>query len=440
MKEILIIDDETDITELLSDIFEDEGYKTAVSHNTTSALEKLEASQKPSAIILDIWLEGSEMDGIGLLKVIKSKYPNIPVIMISGHGNIDVAIQTIKYGAYNFIEKPFKAEKLLITLQRAIEAASLAKENFMLKRDSVKNILPSKSNSLKQIQEQVSKIAPTNSRVLIKGEYGTEKEAIARLIHSKSKIADSAFIAFSPLGLSPKEIEEKLFIGNKNIQPIVEEAKGCTLYMEDISSISFGAQEKLLNLLQGNLLDDIRFVVSMNMNDKKMNKNLLERLSSHIIEIPPLRKRKEDIKEITENILNSTLDGKKITISEEVYHALFSCDWPGNTKQLQNTIEQMLLKKHSSSSETDSKVITADLLPQEIIGSLNNANEKLNPMSSDIITKPLKEAREVFEAEYIKIQLQRFHGNIMETANFLGIDRTSLHRKIKSLGLTAIQE
>lgn len=449
MPEILIVDDELDIGELVSDILTDEGYETKYVNSSSTALAYLEKT-KPKAIILDVWLDNSPMDGLGILKFITKKYSDVPVIIISGHGNIETAVQAIKLGAYDFIEKPFKSEKLLITLKRALEVADLKEYNLLLKQKVPQSVLIGTSKTITNIRNQVKSIALSNSRVLITGESGVGKKTLANIIHQLSDLSEKPFITVSVIRHSESELE-KLFFGDKanNVPSVFKQATNTTLFFDEVFNLPIKFQNQLLNILQSKMIknshsmktSNCRIIAStsININNEsiisKFNRDLYNRLNSKEINIPPLKDRKEDIKPITDYYLSNFSHEYGIntcSFSDEAYSALIAYNWPGNTRQLMNLIERTLIKI----SDSGLKEIQLDMLPSEILSAVDQEQGELNDtVEKPITSKQLKEAREDFEKKYIQLQLSRFGGNIKKTAEFIGMERAALHRKIKSLGM-----
>ena len=432
MFDILVIDDEKDIGELIKDIIEDELHlKTEFVLNSSSALEILKKSS-PKIVILDIWLEGSDMDGLGLLKIIRETYKEIHVIVISGHGNIETAVKAIKLGAYNFIEKPFKSEKLVITVKRTLENIELQQYSTQLKQQ---NDLASIIGTSKQITEIKSKIANnigSNARTMIFGEIGTGKEKIARLIHAYQNSNDKPFYKVNIENHSEKELDSILF-GNTESASIFEKAKRSTIYLSEISKLSKCLQKKLLNYLNNsqnsNQLGKIICSSTINqeqlIQDSNFNQSLLQRLSLTILEAPPLRERKQDIKLIVDYYINNFKKHyhiNNLNLGSEFYAQFLDYDWPGNILELKNFIENLLLKL---------------LLNQEPL--LNSNDFSLSQNSKNIFTayfdKSLKDAKQLFEKKYIEFNLQKFDSNITHTAKHIGMERTALHKKIKDLAI-----
>jgi len=445
MHNILIVDDEADIREILSDIFSDEGYTVVQASNASSAIKKFEET-KPSLVILDIWLEGSDLDGMGLLKRFKSCAPDVPVIMISGHGNIETAVQTIKLGAYDFIEKPFKAEKLLLLARRALELSSLKEEIKDLK--SATNIMQisGQSKAIMHITESAKLAAQSNSRVFVTGESGTGKEIIAKMIHAYSARKEMPFVTMHAQNLPEDEIESELFgVDDGKIFRIgkLERANSGTLFLDEVSNLPATCQAKLLKYLQegvfhrmgskATLKSDTRIICSSahdlekDSQSGKFNQSLFYRLNVVPIRMPALRERKEDLENIIDDIaaqLSNSLGLPKPEFSKETLAHLQSYSWPGNVRQLKNMLEWLMILK----GKTGGEISTSDL-PQDI----TRKADALPSLHHELILQPLKPARDLFETEYLRAQLSRFSGNISKTAAFVGMDRTTLHRKLKGL-------
>lgn len=427
MFDILVIDDEQDIGELIKDIIEDElNLKTEFVLNSSSALEILKKST-PKIIILDIWLEGSDMDGLGLLKIIKSTYKDIHVIVISGHGNIETAVKAIKLGAYNFIEKPFKSEKLVITVKRTLENIELQQYHTQLNQQNDLASIVGKNKRIIEIKNKIANNIGSNARTIIFGEIGTGKEKIARLIHNYQNSINKPFYKVTIENYSEKELDDILF-GNTDSVSIFEKAKRSTIYINDISKLSDHLQKKLLNYLHNsNQASKIICASTASqkqlINDLNFNQNLLQRLSSLILEIPPLRERKQDIKLIVDYYINNFKKNyyiKNLKLNSEFYTQFLEYDWPGNILELKNFIENLLLK--SLLNQNDLLKITAFPLSQ------NNKNT-----FESCFDKSLKNAKQLFEKKYIEFNLQKFDSNITRTAKQIGMERTALHKKIKEL-------
>jgi two-component system nitrogen regulation response regulator NtrX len=457
--EVLIIDDELEIRSIISDILKDEGFstRTAVNDKTTFAAIK---NKIPDLIILDIWLEGSELDGLGILELIKAKHPWLPVVIISGHGNIELAVKAIKLGAYDFIEKPFSSDRLLITIRRATEAALLQKENIELRNKIIDKLeLIGESSFTHQLKNEIDKVAMSNSRVFINGPVGSGKELIARLIHKKSKRCNSSFISFSPTGFNNEKIEQMLFGGyddkdhdvslNKK-KCLLESADGGILYIDEIASLPLTSQTRLLNFLNDSTIEkinaklvkvNVRIIVSTTKNltnlvvQGKFREDLLYRLNVVPIVIPPLADRKDDIIALINYFIyqickSSGLLKRKFAL--DAISALQSYAWPGNVRQLKNIIEWVLIM--APLNNKTSNEITLDMLPIEISRSLSKIKNHAE-VDTDMLSLNLKGAREIFEKQYLIAQLNRLNGNISKTAIFVGMERSALHRKVKNLNI-----
>lgn len=456
--DILIVDDEADITSLISDILADEKYSTRVANKSDTALKAL-AERVPSAIILDIWLQGSELDGLGILEMVQKKYPHVPVIMISGHGNIETAISAIRMGAYDFIEKPFTAERLLLILKRALETAKLRNENHELKRrGSAETELLGNSPAITQVKQMVEKVAPTNSRVLITGAPGTGKEMVARLIHKRSHRAHGNFIVLNAASLSPQriDIEAELF-GTEDTNPnggaeklgLLERAHGGTLFIDEVADMHIETQGRFLRALQEQSFErvrgnkrvqvDVRVIAATNRNLQeeitagRFREDLYYRLNVVPLRMPSLKERRDDVVSLARHFLKRAADAMGLqarSLSDEALAVLQSNPWPGNVRQLRNVMEWLLIMTPAESSGD----IRADMLPPELID--DNLTLVRPDINADIMSMPLREAREMFEKQYLAAQINRFGGNISKTSQFVGMERSALHRKLKMLGIT----
>lgn len=455
--DILIIDDEADIRDLISGILEDEGYEARSAGNSDDCLAAV-LHRRPTLIILDIWLRGSNLDGIEILQELKKNHPQIPVVMISGHGNIETAVSAIKLGAYDFIEKPFKSDRLLHVVARALEATRLKRENEELIRKSggKSRELITKSSAMLQLRQSLDKIAPTRSRVLITGGAGVGKEVVARLIHELSPRANAPFMILNCATMAPERLEIELFgveddkmSGNKNSRfGILEQAHGGTLFLDEIADMPMETQGKILRVLVDQSFQrvggsekikvDVR-VISSSCEDLdtvraegRLREDLYHRLNVVPLTVPPLSERPEDIAPLARHFIrtfaeNSGIPDKKI--GEDAIAVLQSSNWPGNVRQLKNIVENtMILSKGD-----DGEVISADMIPRE--QNAGAASNRKNDFNMEIMTLPLREARERFERQYLETQISRFSGNISRTASFIGMERSALHRKLKSLGV-----
>lgn len=449
--DILIIDDEEDIRELVSGILADEGYETRTAHNSDSALAAIDA-RRPSLMVLDIWLQGSKLDGLELLEVVKARHPDLPVIIISGHGNVETAVAAIKKGAYDFIEKPFQSDQLLLVVSRATEAERLRRENEELKRRSGLTVdLNGQSSVINGVRQAIERVASTNSRVLISGPPGSGKEVAARLLHSRSLRADGPFVTVAAASMEPNRLEAELFgveqAGKVATIGLLEQAHGGTLFLDEVGDMPLPTQAKILRVLTEQTFQrvggntrvqvDVRVVsaCSHNLRDRivegRFREDLYHRLNVVPIRMPALTERREDIPHLVGHLMQTLAKatGRPARpLDEGALAALQAHDWPGNVRQLRNIIERLLIMVRD-----DQPAITADMLPAE----LNKDTESLRPGGdTGIMAAPLREAREAFEREYLRIQITRFSGNISKTASFIGMERSALHRKLKSLGLT----
>ena len=452
--DILIVEDEDDIRAMIGGILEDDGYEVRLTATSAEAINSLK-SRKPSLMILDVWLKGSAMDGIELLDSIKKSHPNMPVIIISGHGTVETAVSAIRKGAYDYIVKPFKADKLLVTCKRALENARLKSENEELKGKRSHDVaLIGTSSHVIQLKQKITKIASTNSRVLISGQSGSGKELIARLLHENSLRSKGPFKAVNAASIIPERVEEELFgvedeSGNLNKVGLLERAHNGTLYLDEVADMPIETQGKLLRLLveqrfrrlggKEDVQVDVRVITSSSRDLFKevslgrFREDLYHRLNVMPLEAPPLKERREDIPALVEHFiaqLSSSTGLPSRKIGEDAMAALQAHNWPGNVRQLRNNVERLLILATGDPSQA----ITLKTLPPEVsvvrATKGNNENEKLISLS-------LRDAREHFERDYLKAQIQRFGGNISRTANFVGMERSALHRKLKSLGLNS---
>jgi two-component system nitrogen regulation response regulator NtrX len=454
MHDILIVDDEADIRMLIAGILEDEGMGTREAADADQALAAV-AQRRPSLVILDIWLQGSRLDGLQILAELKRDHPDVPVVMISGHGNIETAVSAIKSGAYDFIEKPFKADRLLLLVERAIEAARLKRENRELRlRTGVELDLIGRSLPINQIRHSIEKVAPTGSRVLISGPPGSGKEVAARMLHTRSRRADGPFIALNCATMRPDRLEVELFgtehasEGGGRKVGTFEQAHGGTLYLDEVADMPLETQGKIVRVLQEQTFErvggtsrvevDVRVIASTNRDLTaeielgRFRQDLFYRLSVVPLKMPALRERREDIPLLARHFMQRTSESAGLPIrifGEDAMAALQAYDWPGNVRQLRNTVEWLLIMASGDASEP----IRADMLPPEI-GAITPTVLKWEK-GGEIMGLPLREAREVFEREYLLAQVTRFGGNISRTASFVGMERSALHRKLKSLGV-----
>ncbi len=452
--EILIVDDEADIRELVAGILEDEGYETRTAGDSDSALEAL-AARRPSLVILDIWLMGSRLDGLELLDIIKKDHPELPVAIISGHGNIETAVSAIQRGAYDFIEKPFNADRLLLIANRALETSRLKRENKELRRLGVQEFeMIGNSVALNKLRSSINKIAATNSRVLISGGPGSGKELAARILHMLSPRAEAPFIAINAATITPERMEIELFgmeegpAGGERKVGALEQAHGGVLFIDEIADMPLETQGKVMRVLVEQKFErvggssqvkvDVRIVSSTNrdltraIETGSFREDLYHRLGVIPLSVPPLNERREDVPDLIRYFMARFSESSGLPpreIDDEAMAVLQGNDWPGNVRQLRNNVERLMIM----TSDQPDTVITADMLPEEV--SLTSIPSVYRSEGEHLMAMPLREAREVFEKEYLMAQISRFGGNISRTAAFIGMERSALHRKLKSLGL-----
>ncbi len=452
--EILVVEDEEDIRSLIAGILSDEGYTIREAGTSEEALVEFKA-RKPSLVIMDVWLKGSKLDGIELLDVFKKTEPDIPVIIISGHGTVETAVSAIRKGAYDYIVKPFQSEKLLITAKRALEAASLRLENEALKgKATFEDQLIGDSAVICQLRQKIDRIAPTNSRVLISGPSGAGKELLARLIHESSNRSSGPFRAVNAASMVPERVEEELF-GREDRQGggyktgLLERAHFGTLYIDEVADMPLETQSKLLRLLVdqrfhriGGVEDvqvDVRIITSTSRDLNKetqlgrFREDLYHRLNVMPLAAPPLMDRREDIPHLVEYFIGRLASSTGLParqIGDDAMAALQAHDWPGNVRQLRNNVERLLILATGEPGQP----ITLESLPSEVSVVRKSDNTHANDR---MIGMPLRSAREQFERSYLKTQIERFGGNISRTAEFVGMERSALHRKLKSLGISS---
>ncbi|GAA3888198.1 sigma-54 dependent transcriptional regulator [Sphingomonas limnosediminicola] len=449
--EVLVVDDEADIRELVSGVLEDEGYSVRTAADSTQTLEAIE-ERRPSMVLLDVWLQGSKLDGLQLLQEIKRRDSTIPVLMISGHGNLDTAVAAVREGAVDFIEKPFEAERLIYLVNRATETDRLRRENETLKlKVGEEDQLHGSSVSINTVRATLKRVAPTGSRVLISGPPGVGKEIAARMIHLWSPRAKAPFIVLSAAMMSPERVEEELFgseVDGTARPGLLEHAHGGTLFLDEIADMPLTTQAKILRVLtdqsyhrvggQRPVKVDVRVLsaTSRNLQDEisagRFREDLFYRLNVVPVRLPPLRERREDIPELVSHFLARLAAERRLPalrISEEAMAALQAHEWPGNVRQLRNIIERTIILAPGDRVSC----IDVDLLPPEILDNQSAMGGSTTAMA--IMGSPLREARESFEREYLKIQIRRFSGNISRTASFIGMERSALHRKLKALGI-----
>jgi two-component system, NtrC family, nitrogen regulation response regulator NtrX len=455
--EILVVDDEADIRELMAGILADEGYETRAACDSDSTLVAV-AQRRPHLLVLDVWLQGSKLDGIQVLDVLKRDYPDLPVVIISGHGTIETAVAAIKKGAYDFIEKPFKADRLVHVVKRALEAARLKREVDELKlKAGDETDLVGTSPAIVQLRQLVDKVAPTGSRILIVGPPGSGKEVTARLIHARSRRANNAFVAINCAMMEPTHIEAELFgvEGGQGARKIglLELAHGGTMFLDEVADMPLETQGKILRVLIDQTFQriggttrvqvDVR-VISSSTADLRaeieaghFREDLYHRLNVVPVRVPSLAERRDDIPQLIAHFMKrlSAASGLAVReVGDDAMAVLQAYAWPGNVRQLRNVVERLLILAMDDAAEA----ISADLLPSDFNSA---ASPWANGAKSDlIISLPLREAREIFEREYLLAQINRFGGNISRTAAFIGMERSALHRKLKSLGVTPGRE
>ncbi len=436
-KKVLIIDDEIDIADNIKAILEDEGYEATISHDSSDAFNQI-SNNVFSLIILDVWLDNSELDGIGILKKLR-EVDSTPVIVISGHGNIDMAVKAIKDGANEFIEKPFTTERLLLSVNRSIELHEIKSENNRLKQKDIYDYeFIGKSTAINKVKNLIKKISPTTSRVMIYGDSGTGKDIVAREIHKYSNFSNGPFIAINAALMEPENIEKEFFgYQENNISKTgyFEAASNGTIFIDEVAEMPLQTQAKILRVLTDKKFTKLgdnrtidlncRIICSSIQNlenlidEGSFRKDLFHRLNVVSITLPKLTERLEDIDDLIryfirtftgENINNENL----IPIIKSKY---INYDWPGNIRELRNIIERHIILGEKYDEE-------------------NNLNENSDFTDQNVISLPLKNARKIFEKHYLQSQINRFDGNISKTATFIGMERSALHRKLKQLGIT----
>lgn len=450
--DVLIVDDEEDIRELVAGILDDEGHETRTAFDADSALSAI-TERVPRLVFLDIWLQGSRLDGLALLDEIKALHPNLPVVMISGHGNIETAVSAIKRGAYDFIEKPFKSDRLIMICERALETSNLRREvSDLKKRSGETNELIGMSVAMSQLRQTIEKVAPTNSRIMIIGPSGSGKELTARAIHRQSLRNSGPFVTVNAATITPDRMEVELFgtepNGSERKVGALEEAHGGTLYLDEVANMPLETQSRILRVLVEQKFErvggtkrvkvDVRIISSTSQNLESLideglfRQDLYHRLAVVPVLVAGLSERREDIPYLIDHFMKQMAKQAGIKprqIGDDALAVLQAHDWPGNVRQLRNNVERLMIL---SRGEDPGSPLTADLLPGEIGDVMPKA-----PNQSDhhIMTLPLREAREQFEKEYLVAQINRFGGNISRTAEFIGMERSALHRKLKSLGV-----
>jgi two-component system nitrogen regulation response regulator NtrX len=452
--DILIVDDEADIRELVAGILEDEGNTTRTAADADAALAEI-SKRRPSLVFLDIWLQGSRMDGLTLLDAIKKEDPDLPVVMISGHGNIETAVSAIKRGAYDYIEKPFKSDRLVLIAERAIEASQLRREVRVLReRSGEANELVGGSAAMNQLRQLIEKVSPTNSRVMIFGPSGAGKELVARTLHKLSARSGGPFVVLNAATIMPDRMEQELF-GTEQVDGLarkigaLEEAHGGTLYLDEIADMPRETQNKILRVLVDQSFQrvggvtwvnvDVRILSSTSrdlereIGEGSFREDLFHRLAVVPVRVPALAERRDDIPDLVQEFVRqiSRATGLPLRdIAADAMAVLQAHDWPGNIRQLRNNVERLMILARGEEGEE----ITAAMLPAEIGEMLPTTPGRAG--GEHLMSLPLRDAREIFEREYLAAQVNRFGGNISRTAEFVGMERSALHRKLKSLGVS----
>ena len=449
--EVLVVDDEADIRELVSGVLEDEGYAVRTAADSSAALDAID-DRRPSMVLLDVWLQGSRLDGIQLLQEIKRRDASLPVLLISGHGNLDTAVAAVREGAVDFIEKPFEAGRLVYLVDRATETERLRREHATMRQQvGQDDTLNGSSVAINTVRATLKRVAPTGSRVMISGPAGVGKEIAARMIHQWSPRSKAPFIVVSAAMMSPDRVEEELFgteADGASRPGLLEQAHGGTLFLDEIADMPLTTQGKILRVLtdqsyhrvggQRPVKVDVRVLsaTSRNLAEEiaagRFREDLYYRLNVVPVKLPALRERREDIPELVNHFLARFAAERRIptpSLSGEAMAALQAHEWPGNVRQLRNIIERTIIMAPGDRVGC----IEVDLLPAEVLD--NQGSASVTSASMTIMGSPLREARESFEREYLRIQIRRFSGNISRTASFIGMERSALHRKLKALGI-----
>ena len=450
MGDILIVDDERDIRELISDILKDEGFTTRLAGTSDECMAEMN-KEPPALMILDIWLKDSSMDGIDILKAVKRDNPDVPIIIISGHGNIEIAVAAIKQGAYDFIEKPFNIDQLMVVVTRAMETSRLRRENSDLRRKDVTTAeMIGSSPPFRVLKSQLEKVTKSNGRVMLSGPAGAGKEIAARYIHAHSDRKSGPFVVVNSASIEPDRMEDVLFgreSTGRGIEPgMLEQAHGGVIYFDEVADMPLGTQSKILRVLTEQQFQrvgggdkvrvDLRVISSTTRNleqaveEGTFREELFHRLNVVPIGVPSLSERREDIPELAEFFIQGFNKSQGLplrTLSDDAIALLQTMPWPGNVRQLKNMIERVLILG------ADKDEITASEIPGETPS--DDGEEGRVILSGSLATLPLREARELFEREYLLTQINRFGGNISRTAGFVGMERSALHRKLKSLNV-----
>lgn len=453
--DILIVDDERDIRDLVAGVLSDEGFQCRTAGDSTSALEMID-DRRPSLVLLDVWLHGSPMDGLEVLDAIKAREPELPVIIFSGHGNIDTAVSAISRGAMDFIEKPFEAERLLLLVARATETERLRRENARLREGfAIADEFTGNSSAINSVRATLKRVANTGSRLLISGPAGSGKEVAARLLHSWSPRAENAFVTVNSARITPERFEQELFgeeADGKLVRAgLLELADGGTLYLDEVADMPESTQARILRVLteqafvrvggHRQIRVDVRVVSSTardlekEISERRFREDLFYRLNVVPVAIPSLAERRDDIPTLVDHFFARFASDQGVPppdVSEEAMAALQSYEWPGNVRQLRNVVERMIILTPRDRLDR----IEIDMLPSEILSGRISSDSGL----PNLMGVPLREARENFEREYLRVQIKRFSGNISRTASFIGMERSALHRKLKLLGMVDRRE
>ena len=452
--DILIVDDERDIRSLIAGLLVDEGYTAREAADADGALAEI-SSRQPHLLLLDIWLQGSRLDGLDLLKVVAARCPDLPVVMISGHGSIETAVQAIRLGAYDFIEKPFEADRMLLSVGRAMEHRRLRLElNELRERAGDSTELIGVSQAINTVRQAIRRVGSTGSRVLVSGPPGCGKEVAARLVHQMSRRAEAPFVAINAAVLAPDRFEEELFgvddgSGGARQVGVLEQAHGGTLLLDEVADMPLETQGKILRVLQdqtfqrvgGNrrIAVDVRVIASTSRDlareiaDKRFREDLYYRLNVVPIRVPPLKERREDIPLLANHFVERASTSSGLTprmLAEDAVALLQTCEWPGNVRQLRNVVDWVLIMAPGDADVA----VRAEMLPPDLLTATPSALRPEN--GAEIMALPLRKAREMFERQYLQAQVARFGRNISRTASFVGMERSALHRKLKSLGIS----
>ena len=460
-KDILIVDDEADIRDLVAGILEDEGFEPRLAGTAREALDAVE-QRRPTMAILDIWLQGSDMDGLEVLERLKAIHPELPVIVISGHGNIETAVAAIKYGAYDYLEKPFNADRLIIQVQRAIEAAVLKRENAELRQRAGGELdLIGRSSAINAVRQAIERVAPTNSRVLVSGPPGSGKELVARMLHLRSRRADGPFVVLNAASMAPERMEAELFgieegaPGAENGRRVgtFEQAHGGTLFIDEVADMPKETQAKILRVLVDQTFErvggrsrvqvDVRVVsatardLSGEIEQGRFREDLFHRLNVVPLRVPSLSERREDIPTLVEYFMTREAEAQGLLrrrVAEDAMAALQTAEWPGNVRELRNLVARLIILAPGDPNTP----IRSDMLPSDLSASAPAISRAGG--NEEIMALSLRDARRIFEREYLTAQITRFGGNISKTAAFVGMERSALHRKLNALGVSTLDK